>query len=379
MISLALNMILGPGDGKVARRFFSSYDMRTLFDEIVIINTCEKDDEEVRNVISQYADRTGNYKWGTGDFAGARNMALAMTLSQYAMWIDSDDLIELNGIDIVFRKIHEVITVNPNIDFFVAPYILKVNPDGTPGSVFARERIIKKASGIKWTNKIHEQLTIVTDMHKRADLEGLHIIHCPVKTSLDGLARNLKILEHEYLSDPTNRHYAFYFARDLAQDNQWPQAAVILTDFINETSDDLSNVYEACLILAKFYLYKQTPNADSLCKTTVPLTERYLRISFALTQDNAEPLVILGDNRVAQKLEKEAIRLYESAISKKFGTGALQDKAYYEDLPSQRLASLYLKAKELEKSLWYNKVALKHHPEDTFLLSQRKQIINDLR
>jgi glycosyltransferase involved in cell wall biosynthesis len=372
-------MILGPGDGEVARRFFTSYDMRTLFDEIVIINTCEKDDETVRNVIAQYADRTGNFKWGTGDFAGARNMALAMTLSQYAMWIDSDDLIEVKGIDIVFRKIHEVIALNPKIDFFVAPYILKVNADGTPGSVFARERIIKKASGIRWTNRIHEQLTIITDTHKRADLEGLHIIHCPVKTTLEGLSRNLRILEHEYLSDPTNRHYAFYFARDLAQDNQWAQAAAILTDFINETGDDLSNVYEACLMLAKFYLYKQAPEADSLCETTVPLTERYLRICFSLTQDNAEPLVILGDTRIAQKFEREAIRLYESAISKKFGTGALQDRAYYEDIPSQRLASIYKKFNELEKALWYNKVALRHHPEDAFLMSQRKQIINDLR
>ena len=384
MIRFALNMIMGKGDGPIARRFFESYDMRKLFDEIVIVTTHEKD-EEVRAVINQFADKTANFKWEAedhpyGDFAGARNMSLQMTNSEYVMWLDSDDVIPIEGIDICFSKIRQVVAANPDRDYFTAPYVLTIKPDGTAGNVFTRERVFRRASGIHWKGVVHEQLTILPSTHKRADFVGLDVVHLPKKSSRDSLIRNLKILEHEYYTDPTNRHYAFYLARDLIQDNQWPQAVSILTNFVDSMQDDLSNIYDACLFLSKFFLYKQNPGEDNtICQDTAMLAERYLRICFSITQDTAEPLVILGDARIAGEDLYGAVKLFQAAISKKFGTGPLQDKAYYEEYPAQRLAGLFKKTGDLEQALWYNKVALKHAPKDDFLLSQRKNIIENLK
>ena len=133
MIRIALNMIMGKGDGPIARRFFESFDMRKLFDEIVLVTTDEKD-EDVRAVINQYADKTGNFKWEDkdhpyGDFGGARNMALQLTNSEYIMWLDSDDVIPIEGIEICFMKIREVVAANLDRDYFVAPYVLTINKD----------------------------------------------------------------------------------------------------------------------------------------------------------------------------------------------------------------------------------------------------------
>lgn len=384
MIRIALNMIMGKGDGPIARRFFESFDMRKLFDEIVLVTTDEKD-EDVRAVINQYADKTGNFKWEDkdhpyGDFGGARNMALQLTNSEYIMWLDSDDVIPIEGIEICFMKIREVVAANLDRDYFVAPYVLTINKDGSAGNVFSRERMFRRASGIKWKGVVHEQLTILPSTHKRADFVGLDVVHLPKKSSRDSLIRNLKILESEYFIDPENKHYAFYFARDLIQDGQWTAAVPIIINMVNTLKDDLSNIYDACLFLAKFFLYKQSPGKDDcLCQDTSVLAERYLRVCFSISQDNAEPLVILGDVKIAEGNTKSATELFKAAISKKFGTGPLQDKAYYEEYPAQRLAGLYQKTGDLEQALWYNKVALKHGPEDVYLLSQRKTIIENLK
>jgi hypothetical protein len=386
MNRLALNMIVGPGDAGVLLRLFSSIDMRKLFDEIVLIRTTN--DQDVIDIINCYADKTNYFEWSTpefpnGNFGEARDMARKLTNSEWIMWLDSDDMLSSESdLETVFNKIKKVLSEHTDRDYFVCPYILTINPDGSPENVLSRERIFKRESTIKWMKPVHEQLTINTEIHKRADLTGLEIVHCPMKDGKVSALRNLKILTNEYLSKiHGDRHMAFYYARDSIQADMWRQAVPVLVDFINTFEDDLRNVYEASLQLARFFLYKQGDEESKkivLCQTTSPIAEKYARMCIAMTDVNAEPFSVLGDIYISQKRNVDAIKMFKTAMSKKFGTGSLQDKQYYEKLPAKRLAELYIQENELEQALWYNKVALKHDEKNVCLIDQRKKIVEKL-
>lgn len=383
---LALNMIVGPGDAVVLNRLMSSYDMNKLFDEIVLVSTTN--DPDVSSVINKYADKTNYFEWITpeypeGNFGGARDMARQLTNSEWIMWLDADDMLSSESdLEKVFIKIKDVLNEHQDRDYFVCPYILTINPDGSPENVLLRERIFKRKSSIKWVKPVHEQLTINTKIHKRADLNGIEVIHLPIKDGKTSAVRNLKILTSEYLNkNNKNRHSTFYYARDSIQAGYLKQAVPVLVDFINTFGDDLQNVYEASLQLARYFLYKQGDEVStkiSLCKTTSPIAEKYIRLSLAITDINAEPFVVLGDIYIAQNRNIDAIKMFKIAMSKKFGTGSLQDKQYYEEIPAKRLAELYIIGNELEQALWYNKVALKHDEKDEYLILQRKKIVERL-
>jgi hypothetical protein len=381
MNRLALNMIVGPSDGEVLNRLMSSCNMKKLFDEIVIVRTTN--DPVVINVINQYADKTAYFEWNTkeypkGNFGGARDLARQITYSEWIMWLDADDMIVSaeNDLEKIFKKIHTVLGQNSDRDYFVCPYVLTLSKEGIPENVLSRERIFKRESTIQWKKPVHEQLTINLEVHKRADLSGLEILHCPTKDGKTSAARNLEILEIEYLKNVRERHDSFYYARDLVQADLKEKAVPILVDFVNTANDDIRCVYEAALILARYFMYNQgDKNLTTLCETTSGIAESYARLCLSITELNAEPFVILGDVYISQRRNSDAIRMFKRAISKQFGTGGLQDKQYYEEVPSRRLSELFLWENELEQAIWYNKIALKYSPDDQKLFGQKKAIV----
>jgi len=380
---LALNMIIGPGDAQMLNRLMSSFDMKKLFDEIVLVRTTN--DPEVIQVINQFADKTSYYEWCTpafpkGNFGGARDAARLMTSSEYIIWLDADDMLSSED-DLlkVFVKLRTFFEMHPDIDYFVCPYILTLSEEGVPVNVLSRERIFKRQTTICWEKPVHEQLTIDTEVHKRVDLKGLDVVHCPLKDGKVSAARNLEILELEYWKHARDdRHNAFYYARDLIQSDRWEPAIPVLVDYIDTFDGDLRCLYEAAQMLAKYFLYKQAPGAPTLCETTSPLAEKYARLCLSITEENAEPLAILGDTYISKRRNKDAIKMFKLAIAKKFGTGSLQDRVYYEEIPARRLSDLFICENELEQAIWYNKVARKHAPNDKQLIEQRKVIITKL-
>ena len=96
------------------------------------------------------------------------------------------------------------------------------------------------------------------------------------------------------------------------------------------------------------------------------------------SRSDIPPLAILGDAYISQRRNKDAIKMFKAAISKQFGTGSLQDRSYYEEIPARRLSELFYVENELEQAIWYNKVAMKHASDDKQLLAQRKEIITKL-
>src|SRR3982750_4635941 len=65
--------------------------VRGLFDEIVVVDTGSRD--RTKEIAAGFGARVSEFAW-IDDFAAARNAALGQASSDYAFWLDADDVIE---------------------------------------------------------------------------------------------------------------------------------------------------------------------------------------------------------------------------------------------------------------------------------------------
>ena len=380
--TLALNMIVGPNDAGLLERCLSNGNLYKFFDEIILIPTTN--DRQVIAVVENYATKWEYFPWFTdsypcGNFGGARNKALEFTKSDYVMWLDCDDIIDESGIEEKFNKLRNYIDENEK-SIYVMPYILKINSDGLPEEMILRERIINNKANIKWKYPVHEQLTIDWEIHSRVDLTGLEILHLPLKMEKESVNRNLQILGNEYFKGDADLHLQYYFARELFNSGDRASSIPILMELINNYDGKLKSIYDVCMLVANYFIYTKV-NEDSkanLREDTLDIGESIIRIAIAAVDQNAEPFVYFGDIQYGRKNYQAAIDWYKQAMTKKLGTGYLQNKAYYEEIPARRLSNLYHCINENEQAIWYNKLALNHSPNEQFLRNERKEIIKEL-
>lgn len=375
--TLALNMIVGANDGDLLDRCLSSFDCRYVFDEIVIV--CTTKDQKVYDTAKKFTDKVLQRSWTSerypfGDFGGARQYALDNTVSDYVMWLDADDLIVFKKDAVTtFTSIRYAID-KFNFDYYSMKYVTDKTATGGELSAITRERIWKRASLARWNYPCHEQL-IFGEYHKHAPLTGVHIDHNPIKSAGTSINRNLKILEHEYRNYKT-RHIAYYFARDLIVAGRAEEAVPILCEIVDSYDGDNSYIYESCMELAKIYLYEKMNegNFSRVRYETADIAEGYLRVALEVCTHNAEPYVYLGDLwQLSSKID-ESILAYKQAMGKTYGTGAIQQAAYYEPIPASRLSKIYEDKQEIEQAIWYNKLALDHFKSDVLLRADRRRL-----
>lgn len=381
--TLALNIIAGPGDSKLLERCLTTNDFYKYFDEIVIIPTTV--DEKVLEVAKKFNTRSvDSFSWTSkefpfGNFGGARNRALELTKSDYIWWTDCDDVYPGDDFESRMKKLRDALDSN-NFDVYVMPYILKLNEKGEQTDAIIRERIFRNNKSIKWEFSIHEQLTINWEIHTRADLNGIEALHLPMKMDIVSVNRNLQMLEVEYRKGNAPAHIQFYYARELINKGNRPAAIPILLNIIDSFKDNLIHIYDSALLLANYFIYCVI-GEDSKARLrdeTMDLGERYLRIALAVSDVNAEPFVYMGDVFYSRKIYDKALLCYKEAMTKKFGSGNLQQVQYYEEIPSRRMATIFLENNQLEQALLYNRIALKCCTDDPSLIDERRKIIKEL-
>jgi len=381
--TLALNMIVGANDGDLLNRLLSSFDCRGFYDEIVIV--CTTKDQRVNEIAHCFTDKVFTRSWTSeryphGDFAGARQQALDNTTTDYVMWLDSDDMLECKVLDGNLSKALEntrTFLDRFSFDCYLMKYVTERDVNGAEIMALFRERIWKRSTMAKWEHPCHEQLTLMNH-HKILPLAGINIDHQPVKTMGAGMTRNLKILEHEYRNHRT-RHSAYYFARDLIVAGRQEEAVPILCEIVDKYNGDNTYIYEACMDLAKIYLYDkmQAGNISRVKYETADIAEQYLRVAVEVSNRNAEPYVYIGDMWQANGLIDEAVTAYKTAMGKDYGQGTIQQAAYYEPLPASRLSKIYHDKGEIEQAIWYNHLALSHFKNDVSLIGDRRKYANE--
>lgn len=366
---LALNVLAAANEAFELNRCLESVCVKGLFDEIVIVLT--SNDPEIEKVAKKFTDKSYHFEW-VNDFSAARNFALSKTTAKYVLWIDADDVVnELSQSRML--KMRKYIEEN-NYDIYLIPYHLDFDKDGKFLQYISRDRVFKRRKNLKWEFPVHEQLTTNPNKHSIANFNGINIEHRSAKDCMIGLNRNIEILEKFYKENPTH-HIKFYYARDLMLVGKKDKAIEIFDEIIQERIGTVDNLFNACINISMHYTYQEN---NYLKEDTLDVGENYARIALSYSDRYAEPYVILGDIYHFRGKVKDSISFYKTAMSKTLDSHGLQQLPFYEEIPAERLARIYMHSEELEQALWYNKLALKHEPDNKSRIDLRRNILQKL-
>lgn len=363
---LALNMIIGKGDGAYLKRCLESFNALNFFDEIVLVRTCE--DEEVKKVCDTYAHKHLYSPWKTeefpyGNFGGNRNIALYNTEAKYVMWLDADDVLPKEILPAI-PEIRKILAEN-DYDFYKCPYHLEVAENNVPLRSLIKARIFKKSSGIKWVYPVHEQLTIDFQKHTSATISNLIVQHKKETDARDSIKRNLNILRNEIEKNPKVSHTKYFYAKELVSDyfsnknkESKKEALKIFEGIIfkDEGTDyeKLHSSIESALLLfydpANEYTKEGLP--ANINKQDIKKTETFCRIALSFSEVYAEPLCLLGDIYFKNNKLETAKDFYIKALTKeKNPEGGIQRLSMYYDIPHYRLMFLLMNAGKYEEAL----------------------------
>lgn len=381
---IALNVIVGPGESMELNRLLESFYDINFFDERVIVNT--SNDEKIDEVAANFNSKIIHTNWSTekypyGNFARARNIAIKNTDSEIILWADADDKAHTAN-STGLQKLRPILQDTNLYDFYLVNYHTEVNTKtNAPLSMTWRERIFQNRPDIGWIYACHEQLTVNDEKNTYGQIDGFIMQHFPAKIGVAGLKRNVQIMEHEIKSGRECNHYSFYLARDKYLIGEKNDAVRMLEAFVNRKNVNQQNQLYSFIMLAIHFAYRKIDTHDmrySIDKSGIEKARKYAEAAISLSENFAEPYVILGDMELEKENYGKAINLYREAMSKKIGSGGSQFTQYYGELPARRLAKIYLEKKQLEPSLFYNRVAMYHSPGDEELINMRKHIIEKL-
>lgn len=386
MATLGLNMIIAAGEADLLHRCLTSVNAQQTFDEIVIVNTST--DSDIDRTASEFGAHIIAHQWASkehphGDFAGARNCALLNSTTDYIMWLDADDIVQEKyqpGLE-TLRAIF-IDGTQPICDIYYLPYALEHDHNLNPTKVAFRDRIFKRVEGIHWLWPVHEVLNINADQLSSENIEFLQISHLREKPKKMSYERNIRILRHEITTNNSRAFHPRYFlSRDLASRGDLAEAAELAKSMLTDFPTAGNTLHSLCMTLAFNFAYgglRTRPQLEEFQIKESATIEWWLKAAIQCYPQNAEPYFLLGELYNLSGNLAQAEQMYTKATQQPVRTGMAQAEPLYCELPSQRLADIYVKAGRLEHALWINRQALQANTDSESIRSQRQNILDAL-
>ncbi len=371
MKTIALNLIIGPGDAKVARRCLESCQIK-MFDEVVL--GPNGGDTNVNALCSEYKHQYKNVKvipvvWRK-DFADARNQILDKTESDYVFWIDADDKIRevnknsLKGIlDLVRKGEYPVYFIDTILDH--GARVLKM-----------RDRIFQR-SGAHWVEEVHEQISGL-DRSKKPLISGIVLDHLPEKKAESSLLRNMEILELVISKNPSSlkeyhlaREYLGYSrVNRIANKEKWDKGCAIIDRLIKDRSLNEDMTADMLMTRAMDELYDGSFMKITNDKRRLAIAETYCYLGLSLKSNMADFHTMLGDMDLGTGNSGDAIKHYTTSLGCKMDDTGTYFAINYQWKPYVGLMDCYLLQDNPEMALMYNRKALEMDAEPALIESR---------
>jgi GT2 family glycosyltransferase/tetratricopeptide (TPR) repeat protein len=340
---LSLCIIVGPGEAFELKRCLESVK-GDLFDEICV--TVTSDDEEVKEVAEDYADKVSYFEW-CHDFGKARNYSFSQATCEHIMWLDADDVVKEESYEALKKfkkeKLH-------NHDMVLIDYIYAHDAEDNPIVILPRERIVKNCDYISWHDPIHEYLEM-SNCKSIYKLEEAKVDHYRMKPF--NPERNLSILKEQYEKPEPSPRTKFYYGKELMDTGDWAKGLEVLEEYINKGDGYRDNLTVASIKVSRHYF-----SENDLDKS-----KTFAMKGIGFNPGYAENFVVLGDIHQRRGDFPTAIKYYEDALTKKTNAGMSQLVDFYTFLPSANLALIYMNIGDYKNSLKYAERALKYKPD----------------
>ena len=248
-----------------------------IVDEVVVLDTGSTDGtfDVLQEKTKSYTNMTLSAHEWNNDFGEARNIAMNKLSTDFAMWLDCDDILNEDTVEFIknFGKFAEHVPA----DVYMMKYLLSRDINGNPEVIMGRERITRMNKGFKWIGFIHEYLS--TDQeHNYANIPNeFYIEHHKVKKYT---SRNLDIYESKIASgvELTARDQVYY-GNELYYNGKYKEAIERLNTCVQFNVSWYGDLIDSCIKLAnmhsafddkKYHLmnalkYGPSPRPDILC------------------------------------------------------------------------------------------------------------------
>ena len=213
-MKLSLAMIVRDEERTVGRVLAEA---ATFCDELVVVDTGSRD--ETRSIARTQGARIYDFPW-LDDFSAARNFSLQQCRSEWIVWLDADDGVEPD----VQRRFAALHFESATHDVIYTPYRDALPGDGGDrGVVCYRERVIRRAAGLRWDGIVHEGITTMASrVLVRSDLPIDH--HSTSERRERSKQRNLRILAAAVAQGRRTPRTLYHLAGELALQSRHREA-----------------------------------------------------------------------------------------------------------------------------------------------------------
>lgn len=257
---------------------------KTVADEIILVDTGSTD--RTVQIAERYTKKIYFFPW-RDDFSAARNFAFSKGTGDYLLWLDADDVIlpEQLARFQAFKK--RIVKEQP--DVVMCPY-------QTGGTVFCRERFLRREANFIWRGRVHECITPRGKI-LHSDFTVTHLGSGKPRGE-----RNLHIYQKWAAEEPLGGRDLFYYGRELYYNKLYTEAIAVLNKMLDGDGWHVNKI-EACKVLSK--CYRASGERENAL--------RALFRSFLYGEPRASVLCEIGSVYRTQKKLRAAIYWYEAA------------------------------------------------------------------
>lgn len=348
MSTVSLCMIVR-NEHETLRRCLESVD--GVFDEIVIVDTGSIDD--TKSIAAGFGANIFDFTW-INDFAAARNHSFAQAASEYAMWLDADDvLLPQDRAKLLNLKN----TLDPQIDAVSMVYHTAFDGSGNVISSARRFRMVRRSKGFVWVGAVHEDLES-SDVFTYFDSD-IVVTHRKPPSDSGPSRRNLEILEQLIANGGAVRPVdIFNYARELEMHKQFQQAIPNYEQFLATGEGDLNVRIFALHKLASCYFMSGSPEKEWEC------TLRSLELDVPRPEFSCR----IAERFLARSQFRQAAFWYELALQSQDIGGhhswAIDNYPFRTWLPHKQLGLCYYELGDYRRSLHHNMQAAGYLPND---------------
>lgn len=219
-IGLSACLIVKNEESQLARCLES---LKGVADEIIVVDTGSTD--RTLEIAKQYGAKIGHFAW-CEDFAKARNAALELATQPWCLWIDADEELTANSVNMLREGL-----MRPQFGgYFIQ--IVNMLGTGTEGETYVHAplRLFRRHEKVRFIGRIHEQIVQgISDLGWRsATLNNVYLNHygytTEMMTSRDKLERTLRLLNLSIEEEPEFAFHHFNLAMAHSVARHWREA-----------------------------------------------------------------------------------------------------------------------------------------------------------
>jgi glycosyltransferase involved in cell wall biosynthesis len=326
---------------------------KDIVDEIIIVDTGSSDN--TKNIAQKYTDKVFDFEW-INDFSAARNFSYSKAKMDFILWLDADDIILDEDIK-KFNEFKKELTLD--VDHVMLMYNVGFDANGTVTLSYFRERLSKRTNNSKWTEPVHECLTMGGNIKR----QNIFITHRKEHAAIAG--RNISIYKN-LLSEgkELSPRGLFYYSRELFQNGIIEDAIKYFNEFLDSGKGWVEDNISSCFDLSK--CYNIVGDKNSMLKILLK--------SFEYDTPRAEICCNIGTYYFESGDFNKAIVWYKiaSELDMPVNSWGFISHDFWGYIPNIQLSVCYDRLGNRDESIKYNDKAAEYKPNSAAVIANRK-------